>query len=564
MLPRAFIIGILDFLRANEQEFSKEALASEKKRLCKELGVTRVPSDIVILSHLDERDLNFARPFLLSKPMRSRSGVTVVAIMTRPSRCPHGKCTYCPGGIGSVFGDVPQSYTGHEPATMRGKRANYDPYIQVFNRLEQYLVAGHSVEKIELIVMGGTFPAEKAAYQESFVTEAFRALNDFSREFFTDGKLDIFRFKEFFSLPGSIHDEERVREIQERIIALKGRRQQSLVDAQEENEKAVCRCVGLTIETRPTHGRQQEGKSLLRLGCTRVELGLQTTFDEVLTAVHRDHTVQDTVDSMGDLRDLGFKLNCHVMLGLPGMTRERDLEAAKLLFSDQRFQPDMLKLYPCMVMPGTPLYRDYELGKFTPISTEDAADLIAEIMAIVPRYCRVMRVQRDIPTKVTGAGVDKTNLRQLVDEKMAEKGIVSKDIRAREIRNRRIKKAVLNVVAYEAAGGEEFFISIDDPVQDALIGFCRLRFPPRQLREEFDVRTAIVRELHVYGKAMAIGVIGVSAQHKGYGSQLIHVAERIALEHGKRKMLVISGVGVREYYRKLGYEREGPYMAKQL
>ncbi len=566
-LPQGFLVGVLDFLRANERSFSKEALAQEKRRLAAAHGVIGVPSDIHVLLHLDGDDRAYAKPFLLTKPVRSGSGVTVVAIMTRPSRCPHGRCTYCPGGPGSVFGDVPQSYTGHEPASMRGARAGYDAYVQVFSRLEQYVVAGHDPGKIELILMGGTFPHEEPAYQEAFVRDGFQALDDFSREFYTEkAGLLLDRFRDFFSLPGDVKDDDRVARVQERIRALKGRRTLSLEQAQEENECARIRCVGLTVETRPSHGKRAHGDALLRLGCTRVELGLQTTFDEVLAAVHRDHTVQDTVDSMADLRDLGFKLNCHVMLGLPGMTRERDLAAAERLFADPAFRPDMVKLYPCMVLEGTPLYADYKAGAFVPLATDEAADLIAEIMAGVPRWCRVMRVQRDIPTPVTEAGVDRTNLRQLVDERMAARGLVAQDIRAREIGTRRFGKAVLNVVGYDAAGGEEFFISIDDPEQDALLGFCRLRFPARQLRDEFDVRTAIVRELHVYGKAAGIGVVGIegSAQHRGFGSQLLKVAERIAREHGKRRLLVISGVGVREYYRKLGYARAGPYMAKAL
>lgn len=566
LLPSAFIDGFLAFLDENGPDVTKELLSREKKRLCKEHSVTEVPSDIFLLTHLEGAALEKAKPFLLTKPVRSSSGVAVVAVMTRPRRCPHGRCTYCPGGPGSPFGDVPQSYTGHEPATLRGKRAGYDPYLQVFNRLEQYLVSGHDPQKVELIVMGGTFPAEEEAYQEGFITELYQALNDFSRAFFVDGLLDVVRFKLFFGLPGSVDDASRTDGVRERILSLKGARRQSLEEAQRENETATIRCVGLTIETRPTHGKLADGDRLLRLGCTRVELGVQTLHDEVLETVHRDHTVRDSAEAIADLRDLGFKLNLHIMLGLPGMTPERDLVVAKRLFADPDFRPDMLKLYPCMVMPGTPLFADYQAGRFVPLGTADGAALIAEIMGLLPRYCRVMRVQRDIPTKVIGAGVDRTNLRQLVEARMAERGVKSEDIRSREIRERPIARAVLNVIAYEASGGEEYFISIDDPAQDAIIGFCRLRFPGRQLREEFDLRTAVVRELHVYGKATGIGVIGIegSAQHRGFGAQLLQVAERIARENGKRKLLVISGVGAREYYRKLGYERAGPYMGKAL
>ncbi len=567
MLPQAYLKDFLRFLYQNEEHLTKEAISQEKKRLCKAHAVELVPSDIAILTSLDDGELSFAKEHLLTKPMRSQSGVTVVAIMTRPSRCPHGKCTYCPGGIGSAFGDTPQSYTGREPASMRGARAGYDAYVQVFNRLEQYLVAGHEPQKVEIIVMGGTFPHEDAAYKEGFIRDAFQALNDFSKEFYDEeGLLDLVKFKAFFSLPGRVDDRQRVEALQENIRGLKEKREQSLEESHAENETAKVRCVGLTIETRPSHGRLTHGNELLRLGATRVELGIQTLHDDVLEAVHRDHTVQDSIEAIADLRDLGFKLNFHIMLGLPGMTPAADRHVVGQLFESPDFRPDMLKLYPCMVLEGTPLYQDFRAGKFTPIATGDAAALIADIMQGVPRYCRVMRIQRDIPSTVVAGGVDRTNLRQLVDEKMREQGVESKDIRAREIRGRPIAKAVLNVIAYQASGGEEFFISIDDPSQDAIIGFCRLRFPARQLRDEFDLRTAIVRELHVYGKQAGIGVVGIegSAQHKGYGSQLLHVAERIAREHGKKKLLVISGVGVREYYRKLGYERDGPYMAKKL
>ncbi len=567
LLPQRYLSEFLIFLKENEENLSKEVIAKEKRRLCTLHNLRDVPTDIEILTNLDEKELSFAKRFLLTKPVRSGSGVTVVAIMTRPSRCPHGRCTYCPGGPGSAFGDVPQSYTGNEPASMRAARAKYDAYLQVFSRLEQLLVSGHDPQKVELIIMGGTFPAEEEAYQERFITDAFQAMNDFSREFYSeDGSLRLERFKAFFGLPGSVKDAERVADVTRRITALHAARTQTLEEAQLENETAAIRCVGLTIETRPDYGRVAQGNQLLKLGCTRVELGVQTLNDEALRRVHRGHDVAESAASIADLRDLGFKLNFHMMLGLPTMTPAADLSVHRQLFEDERFKPDMLKLYPCMVMKGTPLYEEYKAGKFTPLDTATAAELIAKIMAIVPRYCRVMRVQRDIPTPVTEAGVDRTNLRQLVDERMRVLGLESKDIRAREIGKRPITKAVLNVIGYDASGGEEFFISIDDPNQDALIGFCRLRFPARQLREEFDVRTAIVRELHVYGKQAGIGVVGIagSAQHKGFGSQLLHVAERIAREHGKRKLLVISGIGVREYYRKLGYERDGPYMAKAL
>lgn len=559
MLPDSYVVALLLRLREGGD------LDRLKRELAPLHGVLHIPSNIEILMHLDGEELAFAKPLLLTKPMRSRSGVTVVAIMTRPSKCPHGRCTYCPGGLKSHFGDVPQSYTGHEPASMRGARADYDAYVQVFNRLEQYVVTGHDVQKAELILMGGTFPNEGAEYQNGFVTDAFRALNDFSRRFFLDGSLDVQSFREFFSLPGNVHDAERTARVKRRILDEKECRSATLEAAQEENETAYVRCVGLTIETRPSTTMREEGERMLLQGCTRVELGIQTTFDDVLAAVHRGHTLQDSIDSIATLRDLGFKLNFHLMLGLPLMTRERDREAARRLFADPAFRPDMLKIYPCMVMPGTPLHRDYEAGRFTPMTTEEAALMIAEMLPTVPRYCRVMRVQRDIPTKVTAAGVDRTNLRQLVDERLAAAEARSEDVRAREIGDREIREVELRVIDYAAAGGQELFISLDEPRHDAIIGFCRLRIPPRALRKEL-VGAAILRELHVYGRAKLLGVPGAEkdAQHRGYGRRLLAEAERLATERGCVRIAVISGVGAREYYRRLGYVRDGSYMVKDL
>lgn len=575
MLPQTFIDEYLTFIRA---EKPKKALMSKKLALSKKYGLKYTPSDIEILTHLNPEEYSEIKKHLITKPTRTGSGVTVVAVMTKPMRCPHGKCTYCPGGPGSVFGDVPQSYTGHEPATMRGIRAAYDAYIQVFNRLEQYVVLGQNPEKVELILMGGTFPSYPDEYQDEVIRDIFKAMNDFSRLFYdlnTESQelvFDFEKFKEFFELPGKIGDETRAKKIQEKIMEQKNidYEKKSIPELQEENENAVIRCVGLTIETRPSHAKREHGLKMLEQGCTRVELGVQTTFDDVLTKVHRDHSVQDSIDAIRDLRNLGFKLNFHIMLGLPLMTPKRDLESLRRIFSDSDFQPDMIKIYPCMVMEGTPLYYDYKKGDYTPYSTEQAAELIAEATPLIPEYVRVMRVQRDIPTHKTEAGVDKTNLRQYVDVKLAEKNIVEKDIRSREIGKQEITDYETQVIEYDAAKGKEFFIQIIETNNKGLIGFARLRFPSEQLHPEITEDSAMIRELHVYGTSLSIGkknTAGSTAtgQHKGFGQQLMEKAEEICREHGKKKLLVISGVGVRQYYkRKLGYKQAGPYVAKVL
>ncbi len=564
MLPQQYFDELIDQIRG--KNLSKDKIARIKKELCIKYSSGRIPTDIEVLLNADPKDIEQLKKELITKPTRSISGVAPVAIMTAPTSCPHGKCTMCPGGPGSPFGDVPQSYTGHEPATMRGMRANYDSYIQVFNRLEQYIVIGQAPDKVELIIMGGTFPATAKEYQEQFVTDALNAMNDFSKLFFKGNEIDILKFKEFFELPGNIENPERTRRVHEKLLKMKG--SPMLEEAKEKNMTAKIRCIGLTIETKPDWGFREHGMEMLRFGCTRVELGVQTVYDDVLKRINRGHTIQDTVKSIRELKDLGFKLNFHMMPGLPGVTREKDIACLKELFDDPDYRPDMMKVYPCMVMPGTPLEMQYKRGEFRPITTEQAADIISEGFRYIRPYCRVMRVQRDIPTSLAEEGVDRNNLRQIIDEKCREKGIVQRDIRAREMGKRKLlSEPEFEMIEYEASHGKEFFISLVDKKQDALVGFVRLRFPSQTLREEITGDSALIRELHVYGEAVAIGDKGAEGtiQHKGYGIKLMKKAEEIAKQHGKGKIVVISGIGVREYFRrKLDYALEGPYMIKNI
>lgn len=556
---------IISFIEQNKP--TKQELAKEKVRLCKELSVSKIPTDIEIMLNAPNDKLQSLRKYLMTKPMRTGSGVAVVAIMTAPFRCPHGKCTYCPGGPNSYFGDVPQSYTGNEPATMRGIRNNYDAYLQVMNRLEQYVAIGQNPDKVELIIMGGTFPSYAKEYQEGFARDAFMAMNDFGELFFTESGqkgLDIDKFKEFFELPGSIKNVDRTKRIKEKLLALKeSKKHIDLLEAQKINQTAFIRCIGMTIETKPDWGLLDHGNTMLKLGCTRVELGIQTLYDKVLKETHRGHDLQDSKDSIRILKDLGFKLNFHMMPGLPNITREEDIWCFEELFKNPVYRPDMLKVYPTMVMPGTKLFLDYKQGKYTPLSTEQAADIISEMVKFVPKYCRIMRVQRDIPTKYSKGGVDKNNLRQLVENKMDEKGYSLNDIKAREIGRKKIKDPVgFETIKYDSSDSIDYFISLVD-ANDKLLGFVRLRLISETLRPEFTTKSAIIRELHVYGEAVAIGDDGLR-QHRGFGKMLMAEAEKIAKEQGKDKMLVISGVGVREYYKKIGYDLEGPYMVKKL
>jgi len=550
---------------------NKKQLARLKTELCKKYKSEKIPLDIDILLNTDSKDVPKIKKYLLTKPTRTISGVAVVAIMTKPLKCPHGKCIMCPGGPKSVFGTVPQSYTGKEPATRRAIRNKFDPYLQVMNRLEQYIVSGHVPDKIELIIMGGTFPSFPKKYQEEFVKYALKAMNDFSVLFFKKNEFDIVKFKEFFELPGNIKDKKRQESIFEKLANIKNtikkiplkkeNKKINLEEEQKRNEKSNIKCVGLTIETRPDYGKLKEGNEILRLGATRVELGVQTIYEKVLEKIQRGHSVKDSIESTRILKDLGFKINYHVMPGLPNVSKEKDLAALKEYFSNSNFRPDMLKIYPCMVLKGTKLYELWKKGKFRPLTTKKAVDLIIEFKKYIPAYCRVQRIQRDIPTFMTEAGVDKTNLRQYIQRLMNKKNIKCRCIRCREIGDKEIKKIVIKKIKYKASKGIEYFISAES--EDKIVGFCRLRFPSQQLRKEITKNSALVRELHVFGPAVGFGKKGV-VQHKGVGKELLKEAEKIAKENGKDKVIVISGVGVRDYYRKLGYKKEGVYMVKKL
>ncbi len=540
-------------------------LTNLKIRLSRKYGMKKIPSNIEVFLNSSEKELKNIR--LVTKPTRTLSGVATISIMTKPAACPHGRCTFCPGGIGSAFGNVPQSYTGKEPATMRAIRNRFDSYLQVFSRLEQYAVLGQAFDKVELIIQGGTFPSMDESYQASFVADAYKAMNDFSKEFFANGKLNLKKFKGFFELPGDYRNEERLRSVRKKILQLKHKTKAALEAEQKRNEKAKIRCVGLTAETKPDWGFLKEGNQMLKLGCTRVELGVQSVYEAPLKLTNRGHTIPDTINSIRILKDLGLKINAHYMLGLPGVRREDEVAGLKALFENPDFKPDMLKIYPLLVMEGTPLYIQWKKGQYKPITTAEAAGIIADAKRFFPKWVRIMRVNRDIPSYLAAAGIDRTNLRQYVGQLQEKKGIVCNCIRCREAgRSTKFGNAEITVTEYEASNGTEFFIAAEDVKNNVLLGFCRLRFPSQQLRKEITAITAIVRELHVYSSAVEVGKEAKSkqVQHRGYGKMLMKKAEEIAKKRGEKKMLVISGIGAREYYKKLSYRKEGPYMGKIL
>ncbi len=540
---------------AVRQGISKEALSRLKVKLSQKYGLNKVPSDVEVFLRTGIK--------LTTKPMRTMSGVSPLALMTAPFACPHGKCVYCPGGPGSVFGDVPQSYTGREPSTMRGIRNMYDPYLIVFNRLEQFIATGHFPEKTEVIVQGGTFPALPWEYQEGFITYALKAMNDFGEKFYGDG-IRFDEFLSFFELPGEIGDKQRIAHIHEKELQLKGK--SALEVEQQRNEKARIRCVALCVETKPDWCFESHIDGMLRLGTTRVEMGVQCLREAVMKSTHRGHTLQDAVKATRLMRNSLLKVGYHMMPGLPGMTKEMDLEDYKELFTNPDYMPDAIKIYPTTVMKGTGLYGIWKAGKYVPLSSEDAADIIVEAKSHVPKWCRIMRVQRDIPSTVIDAGPNMTNMRQLVEQKLKEKGLKCRCIRCREPKDKQIDWSSVKLLRedYNASGGKEVFLSFEDIKNDLLLGFCRLRIVPESHRGEISKNSAGIRELHVYGQAVPLGESG-EVQHRGLGKSLMVEAERISKdEFNCRKMLVISGVGAREYYYKLGYGKDGPYVSKWL
>ncbi|WP_411966742.1 tRNA uridine(34) 5-carboxymethylaminomethyl modification radical SAM/GNAT enzyme Elp3 [Haloferax sp. YSSS75] len=524
-------------------DVDRDDLESAKLDACSEHSSPKVPKNTEILQYAPEDRREEVKEVVRRKPVRTASGVSPVAIMTSPHMCPHGKCLYCPGGPASEFSSS-QSYTGHEPAAARGVQNDYDPYGQVTLRLEQLRHIGHPVDKVELILMGGTMTARSHDYQEWFVKRALEAMNDY----------DLSKEPEPAEEKSFAPDPEDVEfKYLEDVIA--------------ENETADIRNIGTTFETKPDWCDPEQIDRMLDLGATKVEVGVQTTYERINREMHRGHGVQASIDANRRLRDSAFKVGFHMMPGQPGMTREMCLEDFRQLFENSDWRPDYLKIYPTLIVRDTITYDMWRRGEYEPLNNEEAADIVAEVMGMIPKYTRLQRVQRDIPADFIDAGVWKSNLRQLASQRAEERGIVPRDIRAREVGMNEadpdMDRVELDVMTYEASGGTEHFISFEDPVEDLLIGFCRLRFPGNPVRRELQ-NAALVRELHVYGSEAGIGADG-DWQHKGFGRKLLAHAEELSRDAGFDKISVISGIGVRQYYKeKLGYYQDGPYVSKRL
>ncbi|XP_026571726.1 elongator complex protein 3 [Pseudonaja textilis] len=505
-----------------------------KTRTAAKYGLSAQPRLVDIIAAVPPQYRKVLVPKLKAKPIRTASGIAVVAVMCKPHRCPHinftgNICVYCPGGPDSDFEYSTQSYTGYEPTSMRAIRARYDPYLQTRHRVEQLKQLGHSIDKVEFIVMGGTFMALPEEYRDYFIR--------------------------------NLHD------------ALSGHTSNNVAEAVKYSERSLTKCIGITIETRPDYCLKRHLSDMLSYGCTRLEIGVQSIYEDVARDTNRGHTVKAVCESFHLAKDAGFKVVAHMMPDLPNMGLERDINQFVEFFENPAFRPDGMKLYPTLVIRGTGLYELWKTGRYKSYPPSTLVDLVARILALVPPWTRVYRVQRDIPMPLVTSGVEHGNLRELALARMKDLGTECRDVRTREVGIQEIHHKVrpyqVELVRrdYVANGGWETFLSYEDPEQDILIGLLRLRKCSEDtFRPELKGGVSIVRELHVYGSVVPVSSRDPSKfQHQGFGMLLMEEAERIAKEeHGSWKIAVISGVGTRDYYRKIGYGLEGPYMVKRL
>lgn len=503
----------------------KRSISKIKTQICKEHHFPVVPKNSLILSYTKPDERNALLPELRVKPSRTLSGVAPIAVMTSPHPCPHGICLPCPGGPDHQF-NSPQSYTGEEPAAKRGREHEYNPYSQTISRISQFEKLGHAIDKAELIIMGGTITARPVEYQDWFIGECIRAMNLY---------------------PGS--------DIRENL---------TLYELFEANEKAEVRCVAITFETRPDYAKPDHIKKMLSLGVTKVELGVQHTDDNILLFNKRGCGTNEVIRANMDLRNAGLKVGFHVMPNLPGSNIEKDERMFQELFSNPGFKPDFIKIYPTLVTPGSGIEGLYREGKYFPYPENDLINLVAYGKSILPRYVRLQRVQRDIPANLIVAGSPHGNFRELAKERLNSIGKQCKCIRCREIgRLPSDEPAILHVLEYQCCNATERFISYD--AGKSLIGFVRIRTGHTTGVKPID-RSALIRELHVYGMMVPIGEKGSAEelQHKQFGALLLQKAEEVAFDEGYKYTRIMSGVGVRPYYRRHGYELNNPYMEKKL
>lgn len=525
---------MLDFIikKAIEQKaFDRKAFFEIEREAAKKFNKSGFPKDTALLERYNQmaesgeiKTSPELKKLLVSAKTRSLSGIVAVTCLTKPFPCP-GDCLYCPQAD-----QMPKSYLRGEPAAERAYLFEFDPYRQMQARVNSLQKTGHPTDKIELIILGGTWSFYPQDYKEWFVANCFAAANGRSRI-----KQDDFKIK-------LLEEEKKI------------------------NEDAENRIIGLTLETRPDWITQKEIKHMRKLGATRIELGVQSVYNDILKKNLRGHGAEETIEATRLLKDAGFKINYHIMLNMPGSDIERDEKMFDILFKDPGYRPDWLKIYPCVVLEDAPLYEVWKEGKFSPYSKEELKELLIRVKQKIPRYVRITRLIRDIPSGSIVAGATTPNLREQVQKEMSERGLQCNCIRCREAREVSGDGSLkLFRKDYEASEGKEVFLSYEDPERENLHALLRLRKPHRPFLASLK-NVAIVRELHTYGAEVPVESTKADAsQHKGLGKKLMKEAGKITKKELElSKLAVISGVGVRKYYKKLGYRLEGEYMVKDL
>ncbi|MEM9594037.1 MAG: tRNA uridine(34) 5-carboxymethylaminomethyl modification radical SAM/GNAT enzyme Elp3 [Acidobacteriota bacterium] len=504
------------------------------------------------------------------KPIRTASGVAPVTVLTKPYPCP-GKCVFCPNDV-----RMPKSYLSREPGAQRAAQHRFDPYGQTLGRLLTYFHNGHAIDKVELIVLGGTWSFYPEPYQIWFIKRCFDAMNDFDPAMVEALPAQLDRAAEAelsFEAVGEEVDGRAFDRTYNQVVAayLRGNLGGRLVSEEESaawddleeahrrNEGALARCVGLVLETRPDHLPEDEVERLRRLGCTKVQIGIQSLSDRVLEVNARGHNVAATHRAMNLLRRAGFKLHAHWMPNLLGADPESDLVDFARLFDDPAVRPDELKIYPCSLIETAELMRYYSSGEWQPYGDDDLLELLVGCFRRVPPYCRVTRVIRDIPGDEIVDGNQVTNLREVAERELSRRGDRSRDIRAREIRGEPVRAEALSLepVAYGTSAGEEVFFQFVTP-DDRIVGFSRLLLPSSEAFLEEIRSSALLREVHVYGQVVGVGRHAGDAgagrsQHLGLGRRLVAAAAERARGAGFGDLAVISAVGTRDYYRGLGF-----------
>jgi elongator complex protein 3 len=468
------------------------------------------------------------------KPTRTQSGVATVTVLMKPYPCP-GKCIYCPD-----VNNMPKSYIPSEPGAQRALAHQFDPYDQTKYRIQALKNVGHNTDKIELIILGGTFSVYPKNYQIWFIKRCFDAMNSFDRNY-KEGNIDE-----------------------------KNTTWQDLFKAQDFNETAECRNVGLVLETRPDFITKEEVVGIRKLGATKVQIGVQSLNNKILKLNKRGHTIKETKKAFKLLRLAGFKIHAHIMPNLYGSNVKKDVEDYKKLWT-KHYYPDELKIYPTSILPNTELEKLYQEGKFHPYSEQELLEYFVNTLPTTPRSVRLTRIVRDIPSDEIVAGNKKTNFRQIAENEIKKLGLRIEDIRSREIKDEKITWDDIEqeIIKYKTSVSTEYFISYITKKDDKICGFLRLSLPKKKLSKKHFIdelkNCAIIREVHVYGTLVSIGKKSKGeAQHLGLGKELIKKAESISKENGFKEISVISAIGTRKYYEKRGFKRNELYMNKYL